>query len=136
MIFGLSYFRIGAYVVIAIIMGYLVYQYHTGQEAKKQVASLTAERDAEINCLVGSKCANRILHEAQEANEAITKAKSDAQKQNDEDRIKREKAAQESANKQAAEVQQYKTKLAAIEAKHNTPDCESQKRMKLQCVVE
>ena len=48
MIFGLSYFRIGAYVVIAIIMGYLVYQYHTGQEAKAQVEIITAERDKAI----------------------------------------------------------------------------------------
>ena len=48
MIFGLSYFRIGAYVVIVIIMGYLVYQYRTGQEAKAQVEIITAERDKAI----------------------------------------------------------------------------------------
>jgi hypothetical protein len=47
-IFGLSYFRIGAYVVIAIIIGYLIYQYRTGQEAKHQVSVITAERDKAI----------------------------------------------------------------------------------------
>lgn len=40
MIFGLSYIRVAAYAVIAIAMGYLIYQYRTGQAAKAEVATL------------------------------------------------------------------------------------------------
>lgn len=40
MIFGLSYIRIAAYAVIAIAMGYLIYQYRTGQAAKAEVETL------------------------------------------------------------------------------------------------
>ena len=47
--FGLSYLRLGIYFVAACAMGYLIYQYRTGQEAKAQVVTITAERDKAIN---------------------------------------------------------------------------------------
>ena len=46
--FGLSYIRIGAYAVIAIIMGYLIYQYRTGQEAKAELATVKQSLTDEI----------------------------------------------------------------------------------------
>lgn len=46
--FGISYLRLGIYFVVACIMGYLIYQYRTGQEAKAQVAVVTKQRDDAI----------------------------------------------------------------------------------------
>jgi len=124
MIFGLSYFRIGAYVVIAAIMGYLIYQYRTGQEAKKQVALLTAELDAEVNCLVGSKCALRITDEANKAAKATIEAQEEAARQNKEAKERAEAQANEYADQIAKAVKQHNADLLKIMSHQNTPSCQ------------
>lgn len=134
--FGLNWFRIAMYVAsCALIIG-MIWTINSWRVDSNNLEAAQTALKAEQDCLVGSKCADRILKEAQEANEVVAKAKADAQKQNDEDRIKRDQAAQEAANKQATQMQKYQADLLKIMSHQSSPSCQEQRRQVITCPLD
>ncbi len=139
--FGLSYFRLGAYAIIAIVIGYLIYQYHIGQQAKTELVTVKKELSDEISCVVPSKCASDSIIRADESIKAIQKVQAAAKEEYN------RKEANNKANEEAAtkrnidnlkklQSKLYKANLNLIEQSEHSKSCKLWLNEIIACTIE
>jgi len=133
---------IGAVIVIAAIwfsistvLGWRADSHNLKSAVEQKEAAEKTLKD-EQDCLVGSKCALRIINEANKAAEAVRTAQEDAARQNKEAKERAEAQANEYASQIAKATQQHQADLIKIMSHQSSPSCQEQRRMVITCPLD
>lgn len=142
----LTNYKLIGYALAAIAIAVLIQRvnaWHSGYEREKETAKLlvirTAERDAEVNCIKGSRCVDKLFQQAEKYDAAIAQSQKEADAKADRDRKdqeQRQKAYEaKNAKNLAARDASYKDFLDKIKS-HPSLACKDTEHVLDPCLAD